>query len=73
MHPGLIGCLPSKALLDTWNKREAELFATDPERVPPLCALPYGPTAHMGRMTGSAAEEAGEGSGAHRAAARTRR
>ena len=35
-HPGLIGCLPSRELLDTWNKRETELFATNPERVPPL-------------------------------------
>ncbi len=58
MHPGLIGCLPSKKLLDTWNKREAELFATDPTRVPPLAALPYAPTAHMGKMKGSAAREA---------------
>jgi formamidase len=58
MHPGLIGCLPSKELLDTWNKREAELFATDPDRVPPLCALPFPETAHMGRMEPSAAKEA---------------
>jgi formamidase len=58
MHPGLIGCLPSKELLDTWNKREAELFATDPDRVPPLCALPVPETAHMGRMEPSAAKEA---------------
>jgi formamidase len=50
MHPGLIGCLPSAELLSTWNKREAELFATNPARVPALCALPYGDTAHMGRM-----------------------
>lgn len=50
MHPGLIGCLPSKELLDEWNKREGELFATDPERVPPLAALPYAETALMGRM-----------------------
>ena len=40
LHPGLIGCLPSRALLDTWNTRETELFNTAPERVPPLCALP---------------------------------
>lgn len=58
MHPGLIGCLPSRALLDTWNKREAELFNTDPNRVPPLAALPYAPTAHMGKMKGTAAKEA---------------
>ena len=58
MHPGLIGCLPSKELLDTWNKREQELFDTDPERVPPLCAMPYADTAHMGRMAPDAAKAA---------------
>lgn len=57
-HPGLIGCLPSKELLDTWNKREKELFDTDPDRTPPLCALPHAETAHMGRMTGEAAKQA---------------
>jgi formamidase len=59
MHPGLIGCLPSRELLTTWNKREKELFDTDPERVPALATLPYGPTAHMGRMSPSAAKQAG--------------
>jgi formamidase len=58
MHPGLIGCLPSKSLLDTWNKREKELFGTNPDRVPPLCALPFPDTAHMGRMAPAAAAEA---------------
>lgn len=58
MHPGLIGCLPSKDLLDTWNKREAALHSTDPERVPTLACLPYADTAHMGRMTGDAAKAA---------------
>jgi formamidase len=58
MHPGLIGCLPSKDLLQTWNKREKALFDTNPERVPALCALPYAETAHMGRMTGSEAKDA---------------
>jgi len=58
MHPGLIGCLPSRQMLDIWNKREADLFATDPLRTPPLCALPYEPTAHMGKMTGAAAKAA---------------
>lgn len=58
MHPGLIGCLPSRELLQTWNTRETKLFNTQPERVPPLCALPYAETAHMGRMKGSAAKEA---------------
>jgi formamidase len=58
MHPGLIGCLPSKDMLNTWNTREKELFDTDPERVPPLCALPSAGTAHMGRMTGAARDAA---------------
>ncbi|MBI1182198.1 MAG: acetamidase/formamidase family protein [Alphaproteobacteria bacterium] len=58
IHPGLIGCLPSKEMLETWNTREAALYNTDPNRVPALATLPYGPTAHMGRMTGDAAEAA---------------
>lgn len=60
IHPGLIGCLPSKGMLEEWNKREKELFDTDPARVPGLANLPYGPTAHMGGMTGDAAKAAGE-------------
>jgi formamidase len=36
VHPGLIGCLPDRKLLDTANKREAELLVTNPNRVPPL-------------------------------------
>ena len=63
MHPGLIGCLPSHELLDTWNKREKALFDTNPERVPALATLPYAATAHLGRMpkssvTAAAAEAA---------------
>lgn len=57
-HPGLIGCLPSKELLDEWNKREKELFDTDPERVPTLACLPYAETAHMGRMPEAEAADA---------------
>jgi formamidase len=58
IHPGLIGCLPSKAMLAEWNQREAELFNTNPQRVPPLAALPYADTAHMGRMAPEAAKTA---------------
>lgn len=58
MHPGLIGCLPSADLLSTWNARESALVATNPDRVPPLAALPYADTALMGRLTGSKAKEA---------------
>ncbi|MDB5763172.1 MAG: formamidase [Herminiimonas sp.] len=42
-HPGIIGCLPSRELLDKWNARERALIATSPDRVPPL-ALPPDPT-----------------------------
>jgi formamidase len=58
MHPGLIGCLPSHELLKTWNAREAALVATNPDRVPPLAALPFADTALMGGLSGSAAAEA---------------
>jgi formamidase len=58
MHPGLIGCLPSKELLNKWNKREAELIATDPERVPALALPPNPNSAVMGKLQGSAAKAA---------------
>ncbi len=59
IHPGLIGCLPSKELLAEWNSRELELYNTDPDRVPALATLPYGDTAHMGRMSKDDATKAG--------------
>lgn len=58
IHPGLIGCLPDKKMLNDWNEREKELFDTDPERTPPLAALPYAETAHMGRMPADQAKTA---------------
>ena len=58
IHPGLIGCLPSHDLLATWNKREAALIATNPNRVPPLANPPFSATAHMGKMTGEARDKA---------------
>lgn len=58
MHPGLIGCLPSKELLDEWNKREQALIDKEPDRVPPLANPPYPATAHMGRLKGEAAQKA---------------
>jgi formamidase len=58
IHPGLIGCLPDKAMLDMWNKREGDFIATDPNRVPPLAAPPSAATAHMGKMTGVARDKA---------------
>ena len=59
IHPGLIGCLPSREMLNEWNRREKELFDTDPERTPPLATLPYGDTAHMGKMDAESAKVAG--------------
>jgi formamidase len=58
MHPGLIGCLPSKELLAQWNEREATLIATDPERVPALALPPNPQSAVMGKLTGDAAKDA---------------
>ncbi|MDX5300312.1 MAG: acetamidase/formamidase family protein [Gammaproteobacteria bacterium] len=58
MHPGLIGCLPSKELLEDWNKREQALIDQEPNRVPPLANPPFPATAHMGRLTGDAAARA---------------
>jgi formamidase len=52
IHPGLIGCLPDQKLLDTWNKRETEFIATDPNRVPPLAVPPFAATAHAGSAKG---------------------
>jgi formamidase len=53
-HPGLIGCAPSHELLAKWNKREAELVATNPERVPPLANLPNEKNAVLGSLKGAA-------------------
>lgn len=58
MHPGLIGCLPSKELLEKWNTREAALIATDPDRVPALALPPEPKSAVMGRLTGDEAKKA---------------
>jgi formamidase len=44
--------------LDTANRREAALIATDPNRVPPLAAPPSAGTALMGQMSGAAAQAA---------------
>jgi formamidase len=58
IHPGLIGCLPDAKMLDMWNSRETKLFNTDPERVPPLAALPNTQSAHMGALKGEARDKA---------------
>ncbi|MCX4189465.1 formamidase [Methylophaga sp. OBS3] len=60
MHPGLIGCLPSREMLEEWNKREAELIATEPDRVPPLALPPEQQAAVMGRLKGDEAVKAAQ-------------
>ncbi len=57
VHPGLIGCLPDQALLETWNKREVDFISTNPTRVPPLANAPFAKTAHCGKATGAAKEK----------------
>jgi formamidase len=52
-HPGLIGCAPSQELLNKWNQREAELVATNPDRIPPLAALPNPNNAVLGSLKGA--------------------
>ncbi len=58
IHPGLIGCLPDRKMLDMWNTREGALKATDPDRVPALCELPNTQSAHMGALKGEARDKA---------------
>ena len=60
VHPGLIGCLPDRALLEKANKREAALIAKNPNRVPPLAAPPHAATALMGQMKSDASKRAAE-------------
>lgn len=52
-HPGLMGTAPSADLLKKWNKREGDLIATDPHRMPPLALPPEPDGAILGTLTGS--------------------
>lgn len=54
IHPGLIGCAPSQALLDEWNTREQALIDTDPHRNPALAQPPNPELAALGSLTGAA-------------------
>ena len=59
-HPGLIGCAPSHELLATWNKREGELMASQPDLrtygaefkgdLATLAALPNSTNAILGKV-----------------------
>lgn len=53
IHPGLMGTAPSAELLAKWNKRERDLIATDPDRVPPLALPPEPREAVLGGVPAS--------------------
>jgi formamidase len=53
IHPGLMGTAPSAKLLATWNKREGDLIATNPHRVPPLALPPEAEHAVLGSLAPS--------------------
>jgi formamidase len=57
IHPGLIGCLPDRKMLETWNTREQELIDSNPG-VSGLANPPFAGTAHMGQLTGDAKDKA---------------
>jgi formamidase len=59
-HPGLIGTAPSHDLLNKWNKRETDLIATDPNRVPPLALPPLEHNAIMGSLQGEGFKQAAQ-------------
>jgi formamidase len=52
-HPGLMGTAPSAELLAKWTKRETDLIATDPDRVPPLALPPLSDSAILGTLSGA--------------------
>lgn len=52
IHPGLMGTTPSHELLNKWNKREGDLIATDPNRLPPLALPPEPEEAILGTLEG---------------------
>ena len=52
-HPGLMGTAPSAELLAKWTKRETDLIATDPDRVPPLALPPLPDSAILGTLEGA--------------------
>lgn len=49
-HSGLIGVAPSADLLGRWNKREGDLIATNPNRVPSLANPPTAHSALLGQV-----------------------
>lgn len=58
IHPGLMATAPSRELLNKWNKREGDLIATDPHRLPPLALPPEPQDAILGSLEGEAFDKA---------------
>jgi formamidase len=54
IHTGQIGVAPSADLLAKWNQREKALYDTNPNRVPPLVALPNPDLAVLATLKGAA-------------------
>lgn len=53
IHTGQIGVAPSADLLAKWNQREKALHDTNPNRVPPLAALPNPDESVLASLRGS--------------------
>src|SRR5699024_11516998 len=49
-HPGIMATAPSPELLAKWNRREGDLIATDPNRLPPLALPPEPQDAILGNL-----------------------
>ena len=72
-HPGLMGTAPSAELLAKWTKRETDLIATDPDRVPPLALPPLPDSGDPWLARGRRVRPGRRRGGADRSAARERR
>ena len=58
IHPGILGCAPSQEILDTWNKREADLISTT--ELNRIVAKPPEPiSVHAGSAEGELKEKVG--------------
>ncbi|TGJ86243.1 hypothetical protein E0Z10_g2543 [Xylaria hypoxylon] len=59
IHPGILGCAPSAEVLETWNKREADLIAAN--KLDRQVALPPEPTnVHAGSADAELKEKVGK-------------
>ncbi|EAT89430.2 hypothetical protein SNOG_02699 [Parastagonospora nodorum SN15] len=60
IHPGILGCAPSAEVLDTWNKREAELISTHTHLNRTVAEPPNAQNVHAGSATGELKEKIGK-------------